>query len=321
MAPSDAQTAMDHSKNSPSPSAPAGRGNFGERQEAGRRDWGFHAHQSIYEFAAGFVAGRRCLEIGCGTGYGLRRLLEAGATEFVAIDKDAAVLESLRAALPDVDCRCRDLDIEGLGVAAGSCDLVFSSNVFEHLTDPDRIIAEASAALTDDGLAIIAVPPVTSVELLAANARNIFHVTNIPPRSWAAKLARGFHEVRQYRHWVVPRLITSTGDLDREAARQGDFTFATTEDHDIRTITAIFVARRPRRPPLAVPQADEGCPPAWRAAKVEADARQAMVMDLKRQLAEMETWARENRAGGIDPAVILDGICRQLAFLTGREPS
>lgn len=302
------------------PPAAAASGNFGERQEADRRDWGFHAHRSIYEFASRFVTGRRCLEIGCGTGYGSHRLLEAGAAAVVAIDKDAAVVDSLRRALPDIDCRCRDLDLDGLGVSPRSCDLVFSSNVFEHLAYPDLVLAEAAAALTDDGTAIIAVPPVTSIELLAANARNIFHVTNIPPRAWLAKLGRYFHDVRWYRHWVVPRLVKADGDIDREAAGAGDFTFAPQDDEQARTITAIFVASRPRRPPIAEPGAGECCPPAWRAAKVEADARQSVVMDLKRQLAEIEAWARENRDGGVDPAFILDGVCRQLSFLTAREP-
>ncbi|MFM7291557.1 MAG: class I SAM-dependent methyltransferase, partial [Planctomycetia bacterium] len=92
-----------------------GRGNFGERQDPGADDgagdWGFLAHRSIYDFAGRYARGRRCLEIGCGTGYGSRLFLEAGATSLVAIDKDAAGLDALRARHPAITFVARDLDL------------------------------------------------------------------------------------------------------------------------------------------------------------------------------------------------------------------
>lgn len=294
-----------------------GQGNFGERQEGTAKDWGFHAHLSIYRFAADYVRGRRCLEIGCGTGYGSRHLRDAGAASLVAIDKDEAVVARLRGRHPTVDFLARDIDLDGLGVPARSCDLVFSSNVFEHLAYPDRALADAAAALADDGLAIIAVPPITTVGMLAENARNVFHVNNIPTWAWTAKLGRYFHAVRRHRHWVAPRRLTAAGEIDRARCRLGDFTFpAATGDEP--TITAIFVAERPRRPPLEGPTEAETCPAEWRPAKVEADARQAALTDLKRQLVEIGTWAADNRHRGVDAGFIVDSVCRQLQYLTGR---
>lgn len=293
------------------------QGNFGERQDAAGRDWGYHAHLSIYRFAADFVRGRRCLEIGCGTGYGSRFLRDAGATSLVAIDKDAAVLTGLRARHPDIDFLARDIDLDGLGVPERSCDVVFASNVFEHLSYPHEALAAAATTLSEDGLAIIAVPPITSIGMLSENARNIFHVNNIPTWAWMAKLGRYFHAVRRYRHWVVPHRITASGGIDRTQAGPDDFTFSESEA-DEPTITAIFVAERPRRPVLAPLPDGEACPASWRAAKVEADARQRMVTDLKLQLAEIGAWAADNRSRGVDPDFIVDSVCRQLAFLTGQ---
>lgn len=298
-------------------------GNFGERQEAGTADWGYLAHRSIYEFAARHAPGQRCLDIGCGTGYGVEMFLRGGARAVVAIDKDEAGLGALRRRHPQAAFLARDLDLEGLALAPASVDFAFSSNVFEHLAYPDRVLADVATALVDDGIAVVAVPPVATVGMLAENAKNIFHIHNIPPWAWATKLRRYFHDVVAYRHWVRPERLAADGGIMREDPRGDDFVFEPAGEPAPgccpETITAIFVARGPRRPPLERSTRAEECPAEWRAAKVEADARQEMVVDLKRQMADVEAWATDNRVRGTDPAFIIESVCRQLRFLTGRS--
>jgi SAM-dependent methyltransferase len=296
------------------------RGNFGERQDDSRRDWGYYKHLSIYAFAAPFVAGRRCLEIGSGSGYGSRLLLEAGAASLLAIDKDVAGLDALRRDYPAVDVLACDLDLDGLEVPPATHDVVFSSNVFEHLVYPDSTLAAAAAALVDDGLFIIAVPPVASIDDLVRNGMNIFHVTNIPPRAWAAKLRRYFHDVAAFRHWIRSGTVSPEGEVRGGEPCLDNFTFAP-DAGDAPTINSIFVARRPRRPPIAQPVEEEGCPQEWRPAKVEADARQAMVVKLKTEIDEARRWAEDARRKGADMNFILDSVCRQLRFLCDQAES
>ena len=297
----------------------AARGNFGERQESGRHDWGYYAHLSIYAFAAECVRGRRCLEIGCGTGYGAQYLeTEGGAASVVAIDKDESQMEELRARFPTITFLARDLDLGGLNVAADSVDVVFSSNVFEHLAYPDPVLAAASNALAKDGMAIIAVPPIMTVGMLAENAKNVFHINNLPTWAWTAKLSRYFQSVRTYRHWVRADRIDDQGAILRDRPSLADFIFDQPASLDPRQIiTAVFVCGEPRRPPLPTVAGAEACPSEWRALKVEADARQETVTGIRRDLATAAAWARENRQAGTDPAVILDGVCRQIEFLSG----
>ena len=296
----------------------ASRGNFGERQESGRHDWGYYAHLSIYAFAAEFVRGRRCLEIGCGTGYGAQYLeAEGGAASVVAIDKDESQIEELRTRFPTITFLPRDLDLDGLNVAAHSVDVVFSSNVFEHLAYPDPVLTAAASALAEDGVAIIAVPPIMTVGMLAENAKNVFHINNIPIWAWTAKLGRYFQSVQTYRHWVRADRIDDQGRILRDRPSLADFVFTEDDSCNPSTITAVFVCGGPRRPPLPPSAGPEGCPPEWRALKVEADARQEMVTDLRRELAAAAAWARENRQAGTDPTFILEGVCRQLEFLSG----
>ena len=67
----------------------AGLRPFSESVWPGVRNDLFVAHESIYEFFANDVQGERVLDAGCGTGYGARRLLDAGARTVVGVDIDA----------------------------------------------------------------------------------------------------------------------------------------------------------------------------------------------------------------------------------------
>jgi SAM-dependent methyltransferase len=295
------------------------QGNFGERQRADRPDWGFFAHLSIYRFAAPLVAGKRCLEIGCGTGYGSAHLLEAGPERLVAMDKAADVLETLRVRLPTIEFVARDLDVEGIGLPAETFDFAFSSNVFEHLAYPDAVLEDLVSVLSPDACLFLAVPPVTTPGMLAENAKNLYHINNIPPCAWVAKLSRFFHEVKLFRHWVVPGKTDATGEIIREDPSPDDFVFTEESTPDFSTITSVFQAVRPRESVLPADPQAESCPESWRPRKVEADARQEMYSSLLGHLEEIRTWAESNRASNVDPQTIITAMCRQLAFITGGE--
>src|SRR5687768_3548421 len=52
----------------------------------------FQAHAAVYVFAARYAAGRRVLDLGCGSGYGAARLAAAGANEVVGLDLDPRLI-------------------------------------------------------------------------------------------------------------------------------------------------------------------------------------------------------------------------------------
>lgn len=55
--------------------------------------WG--EHRSRYRFAAQFVAGKRVLDVACGSGFGLAMLRAAGAWP-VGVDYDAQTLRQIK---------------------------------------------------------------------------------------------------------------------------------------------------------------------------------------------------------------------------------
>src|SRR5437764_725108 len=57
-------------------------------------------HKARYQFAARWVRNKSVLDIACGTGYGSSLLLQAGAREVVAIDRNHAALAFARQHYP-----------------------------------------------------------------------------------------------------------------------------------------------------------------------------------------------------------------------------
>jgi len=300
----------------------AGLGNYGERHESDIKDWGYYAHLSIYGFSIPLAKNKNCLEIGCGTGYGANFLRENGVSSVCAVDKEERVLKELRVRYQNVSFHSADLDLSGLPFPNKSFEFVFSSNVFEHIAYVDPVLGHCARVLKPEGSAVFAVPPVITVGMLAGNARNIFHINNIPPWSWERKLSRYFFEVEYYRHWVRPERIRTNGSIEQEGASLEDFIFLLDKDYDPNTITSVFVCRYPRQDPL-VQVVPEDCPEEWKARKVEAEARQSAFIDLQRaseessswwnqEIASLLSWIEKNRKDGVELSAILDAVVRQL---------
>lgn len=132
-------------------------------------------HRHRYEFAARLCAGRRVLDLCCGSGYGTA-ILGAHARAVVGVDNDAATVETARATLGTpaanvsfeladaVACLRTDL--------AARFDVVVCFEGLEHLRDLDRAL-ELLRGHAEQGIQIVASIP--NGKLFAE--RNPFHVT------------------------------------------------------------------------------------------------------------------------------------------------
>ena len=94
---------------------------------------------------------RSVLEIGAGTGL-QASMLAARGYNVVAIDLPTS--HYLRDRVFDVI----DYDGRHIHCASGSMDIVFSSNVLEHVSDIDSFLDETARVMTDDGIAIHIIP-------------------------------------------------------------------------------------------------------------------------------------------------------------------
>jgi SAM-dependent methyltransferase len=204
----------------------------------------FQAHLSIYWFFSRFVQDRRVLDIGSGTGYGAAYLRQAGAAEVVGVDRDrrSVAYASSHYKLPGL--RLLVADAQELPPDLGSFDVVVSSNVFEHLDDPARAIAQMRRHLKPGGPFILVVPPIVDEASLDANRRIVFHKSNLFVWQWADLLKQSFAQVRAFRHLPPADSPPDFSDPFPSALSPADFEFRelpVSELGTVFTLGAVFV--------------------------------------------------------------------------------
>ena len=142
-----------------------------------------------YHEAAGRLAGR-VLEIGTGTGYGIR-VVAPHAAEFVTLDKHRpGNLEALTAGMPHV--RFCAATVPPLPFEDASFDCVISFQVIEHIADDRAFVQEIHRVLRPGGRFIVTTPNAPM-----SLTRNPWHVREYRADELLALLQGPFAEVEQ----------------------------------------------------------------------------------------------------------------------------
>ena len=107
------------------------------------------------------LAGRCVLDVGCGSGYHLWRMREAGASATLGVEPTLLYVhqfEAVARCAPDAPVACLPLTLEALaegvlaaGALAGAFDTVFSMGVLYHRPDPREHLAALAALLRPGG--------------------------------------------------------------------------------------------------------------------------------------------------------------------------
>jgi SAM-dependent methyltransferase len=100
--------------------------------------------------------GERVLDVGCGAGRFVAALREAGA-EPVGVELAEAALERARANAPGADLRLV-ADDGSLPLEHASVDLVWCSEVLEHVPDTAHLLLEVRRVLRPGGRLLVTVP-------------------------------------------------------------------------------------------------------------------------------------------------------------------
>lgn len=133
-------------------------------------------HEAVFDQlldAAGIVEGKRCLEIGCGGGRLLERVLAGGATTAAGLDHSATMLELSRgrntASSNDGTLELRQGDASQLPWPDASFNCVMSANALFFIEQPAPVLAEIHRVLSPGGRVVIGTVP---GPLPAASLRN-----------------------------------------------------------------------------------------------------------------------------------------------------
>nr|HRC86310.1 class I SAM-dependent methyltransferase [Thermoanaerobaculia bacterium] len=116
-----------------------------------------------YRKALPYVGGKRVLDIACGSGYGSRMLLDAGAREVVGVDLSP---EAVGYAEATYGCPgLRFVASDAMSFEGGGFDVITSFETLEHVPDPRLFLATLRSRLGPGGLLLLSASTVPTSDL------------------------------------------------------------------------------------------------------------------------------------------------------------
>jgi len=168
-----------------------------ERLVPGGEGWNelIGEHKNRYVFASRYVQGRRVLDAGCGVGYGSRMMVDAGASEVVAVDISDEALAIARQTFCHSRVAFTKDDCQTLTRVAGPFEVVVALESLEHVSDAAGFVCRISGLLTGSGIFIVSTP--NKLVSPQGNGRplNPFHVRELTPGEFQDLLGRYFSDV------------------------------------------------------------------------------------------------------------------------------
>ena len=146
-------------------------------------------HWSRYEWAAGYTAGKRVLDVACGCGYGTALLARRAGVRATGLDINQEAVAWARHHFG------READFETVDrapwpLADASFDLVVSIETLEHVPRPEEFLAEVHRVLSPQGTLILSTPCNETEERF--NPGNPFHLREYTWQELAEVLAPRF---------------------------------------------------------------------------------------------------------------------------------
>ncbi len=155
-------------------------------------------HLTRYRWALALAKGRRVLDAGCGTGYGTRLLLEAGAAAVAGVDISPSAIRAAGIAAPEASVAVGD--VRSLPFDDASFDLVVAFELLEHVLPQEHVILELQRVLAPDGILVISSP---NRDVTVPG--NPHHLHELAPDEFEGLLRAQFPQVRLYRQhdWLA----------------------------------------------------------------------------------------------------------------------
>lgn len=118
----------------------------------------YFEHIQRYDFSGGYIKNKTVLDLGCGSGYGSRRLLDYKCKSVVAIDIEPKIINFAKKNFPHKNLTFKVANATKLPFKDNSFDVVVSFEVIEHIKDYNTYTNEVLRVLRPHGKFIFSTP-------------------------------------------------------------------------------------------------------------------------------------------------------------------
>ncbi|MBI5684661.1 MAG: class I SAM-dependent methyltransferase [Verrucomicrobia bacterium] len=206
----------------PAPEAGTGYGADYYKRGSSPLDWMFRVFTVLEQkrILSAVKGCRRVLDIGCGSGWMAQRLQHQSAEAYGVDTSEAAI--ALAAGKVDAS-RLRCGTLASANFETGFFDAAVAVHVLEHIEDPVAFATEARRILKEDGILLLRIPNLASLEARLAGENWYhfdypFHVAHYSPRAVTRLLqTSGFRDVRisfavtEYRQTLLYSMLSALG--------------------------------------------------------------------------------------------------------------
>ena len=224
----------------------------GERTVPGVPDetYWFERHVVAYRVAAAHAEGATVLDAGCGEGYGLALLREAGADRVIGADLDATTVAHARSRYGGEGIELVRCELMELPLADDEVDVTVSLQVIEHVHDVPGYLRSLRRVTRHGGVLVLATPNRLTFTPDGDEPVNLFHVREFTATELAAELGDaglvvedlvGVHHGTRIRGWETAlgapftRPMTTLPPADWPLAYRDRVHAVTADDFDVRS--------------------------------------------------------------------------------------
>jgi SAM-dependent methyltransferase len=200
---------------------------------SGTRDILSAGHEGVYEWATEHLvhAGTHVLDMGCGTGYGSALVTAAGGT-YDGTDASPAAIAYARENFGGPGARFFVADLmepPPPELERRSYDLVFSSEVIEHVVDPFAFVRDMADFVQDDGTCFVGTPNRlwSKDNMPGGSLLALSHVMEFTPPALLALMRTCFDEVSlMHRMFPADAIAATMVPAGRSPLMRAAVTFA-----------------------------------------------------------------------------------------------
>lgn len=156
-------------------------------------------HIATYAFAEQYTRGKRVLDYGCGSGYGSARIA-GNAAHVTAVDVADDAIGYARKQFASANLDFETIDpARPLPFADASFDTVLSFQVFEHVADTERYLAEIRRVLRPEGHLVLVTPDRSTRLLPLQKPWNRWHLKEYSANALQRQVAGHFPDLQMLR--------------------------------------------------------------------------------------------------------------------------